>query len=227
MSSLRVSMPIPSPTADVTAHGRCTTFVPPRSRRSPQRCRRLAVVGIGVGVAAAAVGAAVALAGFPQPPIAPLPFGLAAPAFAPSGDDGLIEDGSPVSLWDDELPAIARLNPALLDAMRAAEADAAADGIRFGVTSGWRSVEYQQWLLDTRIATDGEDVARAFVATPDRSRHVSGDAIDIGPVDAQYWLISYGSAYGVCQTYGNEPWHFELATEPGSDCPPMRTDANG
>ena len=24
------------------------------------------------------------------------------------------------------------------------------------------------------------------------------------------WLSEYGAAYGLCQTYGDEPWHYEL-----------------
>ncbi|WP_424447793.1 D-alanyl-D-alanine carboxypeptidase family protein [Microbacterium arborescens] len=211
--------------------GRRATFMPPRPRaRTTRRVRRrrlalLAVAAVGaVALGATAAGALAGTSGLPLPPVPPAFPGL---AFSPSVDDGFIEEGRQVSLRDDDLPAISRLDPALLGAMRAAEARAADDGIRFEVTSGWRSAAYQQWLLDTRIAAVGEETARAYVATPEQSRHVSGEAIDIGPVDAQYWLISDGSEFGVCQTYGNEPWHFELATEPGTDCPAMRTDANG
>ncbi|OAZ41163.1 hypothetical protein A9Z40_02250 [Microbacterium arborescens] len=201
----------------------------PRARTSPRvRRRRLALGAVAVAgavaLAASAIGALAGASGVQLPPMPPV---FPGPAFSPSADDGFIEDGVQVSLWDDDLPAISRLDPELLAAMRAAEARAADEGIRLGVTSGWRSAAYQQWLLDDRIASVGEETARAYVATPEQSRHVSGDAIDIGPVDAQYWLISYGSEFGICQTYGNEPWHFELATAPGAECPPMRTDANG
>ena len=40
--------------------------------------------------------------------------------------------------------------------------------------------------------------------------HVSGDAVDIGPADATAWLAEHGAAYGLCQIYRNEPWHYEL-----------------
>jgi hypothetical protein len=43
--------------------------------------------------------------------------------------------------------------------------------------------------------------------------------------DAQRWLSARGADYGLCQTYANEPWHFELATEPGGVCPEMKADA--
>lgn len=211
--------------------GRRATFMPPRPRAGASRRvrrRRLALAAVAAAGAVAlggvVAGALAGATGFALPPSPPVFPGL---VFSPSVDDGFIEEGVQVSLWDDDLPAIERLDLELLAAMRAAEASAADDGIRFGVTSGWRSAAYQQWLLDTRMAAVGEETARAYVATPEQSRHVSGDAVDIGPVDAQYWLISYGSEFGICQTYGNEPWHFELATEPGTDCPPMRIDANG
>ena len=147
-------------------------------------------------------------------------------AFAPSVADGVIPEGTIVTLADDEVPAIARLDPALREALRQAEADAAADGLFFEVTSGWRTAEYQQWLLEDAIELyASEEVARQFVATPDRSSHVTGDAVDIAPVDAQFWLFEHGARYGICQTYANERWHFELATEPGGVCPEMKADA--
>ena len=224
--------PLPlAPSASV----RRTSFVPPRARRArpPRRVRRrrlAAAAVVAAAIVAIAVGAMGSVAGLAGAPLAPVPpFTALVPAedFSPSAADGYVADGTRISLADDDLPAISRLDPDLLAAMRVAEQDAAGDGIRFEVTSGWRSPAYQQWLLDTRIAAEGEDAARAYVATPEQSRHVSGEAVDIGPVDAQYWLISFGWEYGICQTYGNEPWHFELATEPGGDCPPMRTDASG
>ncbi|WP_120263183.1 M15 family metallopeptidase [Microbacterium sp. AG238] len=231
MSTPSPSIP-PRPLALPTIESaRRATFVPPRPRaRASRRVRRRRLALAAVAVAgAAALGATVtgALAGATGLQLPPMPPVLPGLAFSPTADDGFIEDGVQISLWDDDLPAISRLDPELLGAMRAAEARAADDGIHLGVTSGWRSAAYQQWLLDARIASVGEETARAYVATPEQSRHVSGDAIDIGPVDAQYWLISYGSEFGICQTYGNEPWHFELATAPGTECPPMRTDANG
>jgi D-alanyl-D-alanine carboxypeptidase len=56
---------------------------------------------------------------------------------------------------------------------------------------------------------------------------VTGDAVDIGPTDADSWLQQHGDRYGLCQTYANEMWHFELATEPGGTCPPGKEDAAG
>ncbi len=39
---------------------------------------------------------------------------------------------------------------------------------------------------------------------------MSGDAVDLGPAKAASWLAAHGDDYGLCRTYDNEPWHFEL-----------------
>ena len=191
----------------------------PRSRvHSPSRVRRLTVLALGLCVIAllAALGTVAVQATFAS----------VDDPFTPTIDDGLIPEGMIVTLADDEVPAIARLDPALREALRQAETDAAADGLSFQLTSGWRSTQYQQWLLEDAIELYGsEEVARQFVATADRSSHVTGRAVDIVPVDAQFWLIENGARYGICQTYANERWHFELATEPGGVCPAMKADA--
>ena len=138
--------------------------------------------------------------------------------------DGLVPDG--VSVFDDAIPAVANLDPSLLRALRRAATDAAGDGVQFEVTSGWRSSAYQEQLLREAVATYGsEEEAARWVAAPDRSAHVSGDAVDIGPVDATAWLSDHGARYGLCQIYRNEPWHYELRTEASSGrCPRMYAD---
>jgi D-alanyl-D-alanine carboxypeptidase len=184
----------------------------------PTRLRRLLFVALGAALASllavlAIIGVRAATAAASGP-------------FLPSEATGHVAAGSAVTLADDRLPAISRLDPALLAALRQAQADAAADGIAFDVTSGWRSARYQQWLLDDAIERYGsEELARQYVATPDASHHVTGEAVDIGSLDAQLWLSQHGWEYGICQTYANERWHFELATEPGGVCPEMRADA--
>ena len=63
------------------------------------------------------------------------------------------------------------------------------------------------------------------MATPERSAHVSGDAVDIGPSGAAAWLSEHGAAYGLCRIYGNEPWHYELRPEAvDRGCPAMYAD---
>ena len=138
--------------------------------------------------------------------------------------DGAVPDGTTV--FDDEMPGVARLNAALLGALRRAAADAAGAGVQFYVDSGWRSPAYQERLLREAISKYGsEEEAARWVATPDTSAHVSGDAVDIGPTDAAAWLSEHGAEYGLCQIYSNEPWHFELRREAiDHGCPPMYAD---
>jgi D-alanyl-D-alanine carboxypeptidase len=138
--------------------------------------------------------------------------------------DGALPDGTTV--FDDDIPGVANLDPDLLDALRQAATDAAGDGVEFFVTSGWRSPEYQEQLLQEAVAEYGsEKEAARWVATADTSPHVSGDAVDVGPDDATDWLSEHGAEYGLCQTWGNEPWHYELRPEAVDDgCPPMYED---
>jgi D-alanyl-D-alanine carboxypeptidase len=138
--------------------------------------------------------------------------------------DGVLPDG--VTVFDDRYPGVANLDPALLDALRRAATDAADDGVGFVVDSGWRSRAYQEQLLLEAISEYGsEQEAARWVATPNTSAHVAGEAVDIGPSDAAAWLSEHGATYGLCQIYGNEPWHYELHPEAiAQGCPPMYAD---
>ena len=140
--------------------------------------------------------------------------------------DGVIPDGMQVSVFDAEAPAVGRLDPALLDALRRAATGADAEGVGIGVNSGWRSPAYQEQLLQEAIDEYGSrEAAARWVSTPETSAHVSGDAVDVGPAGAAAWLAERGAAYGLCRVYGNEPWHFELRTEAiGVGCPPPYAD---
>lgn len=130
------------------------------------------------------------------------------------------------SVFDDDVPGVANLDPALLAALREAATDAAADGVVFVVNSGWRSPAYQKQLLREAVDKYGsEEKAARWVSRPETSPHVAGDAVDIGPIDATPWMSENGARYGLCQIFRNEPWHFELrpeAVEHG--CPPMYPD---
>jgi zinc D-Ala-D-Ala carboxypeptidase len=137
---------------------------------------------------------------------------------------GAIPDGTTV--FDDEVPGVANLDPALLGALRQAATDAARDGVEFYVDSGWRSQAYQAHLLHEAISKYGsEREAARWVATPKTSAHVAGDAVDIGHLDATAWLSEHGARYGLCQIYRNEPWHYEPRPEAiDHGCPPMYAD---
>ena len=137
---------------------------------------------------------------------------------------GAVPDGTTV--FDDEVPGVAKLDSDLLGALRQAATNAADDGVEFVVDSGWRSPEYQEQLLHEAVLKYGsaEEAAR-WVATPSTSPHVSGDAVDIGPSGAAAWLSEHGAEYGLCQIYGNEPWHYELRPEAiDHGCPAMYAD---
>ena len=143
---------------------------------------------------------------------------------APGEADSVVPDGTTV--FDDEIPGVANLDPDLLGALRQAATAAAGDGVEFYVDSGWRSPEYQEQLLREAVSKYGsEEEAARWVATADRSAHVSGDAVDIGPSDATAWLSEHGAEYGLCQIYSNEPWHYELRPEAiDHGCPPVYAD---
>jgi D-alanyl-D-alanine carboxypeptidase len=138
--------------------------------------------------------------------------------------DGEVPDG--VTVFDGEYPAVTNLDPALLGALREAAKNAGGDGVEFYVNSGWRSPVYQEQLLDEAVAEYGSrSEAARWVATPATSPHVSGDAVDLGRSDATSWLSENGGEYGLCQIYGNEPWHYELRPEAlDHGCPPMYAD---
>jgi zinc D-Ala-D-Ala carboxypeptidase len=138
--------------------------------------------------------------------------------------DGAVPDGTTV--FDDAIPAVANLDPDLLGALRQAATVAADDAVTFFVDSGWRSSEYQEQLLHEAVLKYGsEEEAARWVASPETSAHVSGDAVDIGRSDAAAWLSEHGAEYGLCQIYRNEPWHYELRPIAVDHlCPPMYAD---
>ncbi|MFB9643844.1 M15 family metallopeptidase [Agromyces lapidis] len=162
-----------------------------------------------------------------MPPTGGEPIPGAGPAR--DGDDAVDGDGrvgAGVSVFDDGEAAVANLDPVLLDAVRRAATDAEAEGIAFVVNSGWRSAEYQEELLRDAVAEYGsaEEAAR-WVATAETSPHVQGDAIDLGEWQATSWLSEHGAAYGLCQIYANESWHFELRPAAVADgCPEPYAD---
>jgi LAS superfamily LD-carboxypeptidase LdcB len=138
-------------------------------------------------------------------------------------EHGAVPHGLPVF---DGSPAVANLDPELLDALRRAATDAAADGVEFVVNGGWRSWAYQERLRREAVAKYGSEAAAArWVTTADKSAHVRGEAVDVGPAEARAWLSEHGGRYGLCQVYRNEPWHYELRPEAaGHGCPPMYDD---
>lgn len=138
--------------------------------------------------------------------------------------DGVVPDG--VSVFDDQYPALTRLDSGLRDALRRAATAAAQDGVTFFVNSGWRSPKYQEQLLREAVSKYGsEEKAARWVASPSTSAHVSGKAVDLGPLAATAWLSRRGARYGLCQIYSDEPWHYERRPNAAvNGCPPMYAD---
>ena len=138
--------------------------------------------------------------------------------------DGAVPDGTTV--FDDEIPGVANLDPALRAALRQAATDAADDGSSSTSTAAGVPRSTRNDSSVEAISKYGSEAEAArWVATPNTSAHVSGDAVDIGPSDAAAWLSQHGASYGLCQIYGNEPWHYELRPEAADQgCPPMYAD---
>src|SRR5258707_301396 len=82
--------------------------------------------------------------------------------------DGSLPAGDALTPFDVQDPAVGRLDPALLSAVQNAATAAAAQGITMTITSGWRSPEFQQQLLDNAVQTYGSlAAARQYVQTPE------------------------------------------------------------
>jgi zinc D-Ala-D-Ala carboxypeptidase len=204
---------------------------PARTTTRPIRIRRTRVAGLLVVIAAIAAALGFQSASSSSTAASPIdalrgePRGLRSEHGGALGEaDGAVPDGATV--FDEGIPGVANLDSDLLGAVRQAATDAAGDGVEFVVDSGWRSPEYQEQLLREAVSEYGsvEEAAR-WVATPNTSAHVSGDAVDIGPSDAAAWLSEHGADYGLCQIYGNEPWHYELRPEAiDHGCPPVYAD---
>jgi D-alanyl-D-alanine carboxypeptidase len=202
------------------------------ARITTHRTRRIRVAGplVVIAAIAAALGYQ-SLASSPSTATSPIDVprsehhGLRAEHRIALGEaDGAVPAGTTV--FDDEVPGVAKLDPALLGALRQAAIDGGHDGVTFIVNSGWRSAAYEDQLRREAIAKYGsvQEAAR-WVATGITSTHVKGDAVDIGPSGAAAWLSEHGAAYGLCQIYANEPWHYELRPEAGDHgCPPMYAD---
>ena len=138
---------------------------------------------------------------------------------------GWLPDGGMLSPFDTNHPIVGWLDPALREAVQRAARSAEDEGIEMRISSGWRSKGFQERLFDTGVITYGSiETAREFVASPEKSKHVTGKAVDIGPVEADKWLIANGLKFGLCQIYANEIWHFELAAVDGR-CPPLKPNA--
>lgn len=121
------------------------------------------------------------------------------------------------------------LSPALTRAITRAREAAAADAVTINIVSGYRTAATQQRLFDEAITKYGSaEVASRWVLPPNKSEHVKGGAVDVGPYAAAKWLEKNGVKFGLCRRYANEYWHFEvLAPAKGQKCPALEANAAG
>lgn len=127
---------------------------------------------------------------------------------------------------DRPAPVPTALDPRVEERFTDAQDAAGAEGVELTITSGWRSVDDQQLLVDEMVSTYGSvEEARRWVLPPEKSAHVAGLAIDVGPRDGAAWLEERSLDFGLCRTYDNEWWHFELMPD-GGTCPERWTDSS-
>lgn len=118
------------------------------------------------------------------------------------------------------------LEPLLALAYTMAEQEAHAAGVPMRINSGYRTPGEQQALWEDGLRTYGTpEETRRWVLPPEESTHVTGRAVDIAPREGAAWLEANGNRWGLCRTFDNEWWHFELATIPGTACPARVPDA--
>ena len=205
----------------------------PRVRRT-HHVRRLVVVAVLLAVAVVvalavqqslSAASAAGFSGHQAPPGGPTGE-IGGSVLAPSEADGVIRDGDQPTVFDTDRVAVGNLDPALLEALQRAATDAEADGVALLVNSGWRSPALQERMLQDAVVQYGsEEEASRWVASAATSAHVSGDAVDLGPLPTLDWLAQRGARYGLCQIYGNESWHYELRPDAVDDgCPEMYAD---
>ncbi len=136
------------------------------------------------------------------------------------------EARAPISVPAGEQPELAGLDPELAAGFLRAQAAAAEDGYPLHVTSGARTAEEQQQLVDEAVEEHGSpEAARRWVLPPEQSAHVQGAAIDVGPAESRDWLAEHGGEFGLCLVYANEPWHVEALVDAGGTCPALVPDA--
>jgi LAS superfamily LD-carboxypeptidase LdcB len=107
----------------------------------------------------------------------------------------------------DEAPT--GMRPDVIAAWHHFEKVANAQGIIVCLNDGKRSSAQQQAQYDEYVQEYGKDVADQLVLSPEKSSHVTGNALDVQPQAAYQFLQSTKGSLGLCRIYDNEPWHFE------------------
>ena len=127
------------------------------------------------------------------------------------------------------------LDPALVAAFQAMQAEAAAAGFSLWILSGYRSHAHQTDNYTQRVAEVGQETADRGMARPGHSEHQTGLAIDVNSLSTSFgstptgqWVAQNAYRFGFVVRYPDgkeavtgfkyEPWHLrylgvELATE--------------
>ena len=147
----------------------------------------------------------------------------------PATTPGTTQSAPPIAQAPTGAGSTAHLDPMLARQVQRAITAAAAQGVELHITSGWRSRAEQEQLYEQAIQKYGSpEEASHWVLPPDKSAHVKGEAVDVGPRAGAQWLEDNGVHFGLCRRYDNEWWHFELLAEAkGSTCPAREPYAGG
>jgi zinc D-Ala-D-Ala carboxypeptidase len=93
------------------------------------------------------------------------------------------------------------------------------NGELIGLTFGCRDTGEQERPFAEEVRRTGSPAAaRLRALPPHESRHVTGTALDVRPVEGARWLENHGPRYHLYRVYDNEWWHFEYRP----DGPPQR-----
>ncbi|MBR7835812.1 D-alanyl-D-alanine carboxypeptidase family protein [Actinospica durhamensis] len=103
------------------------------------------------------------------------------------------------------------LTPATRAAFEAARAEALwGHGELVGLTDGYRDAHAQARLFAEAVRRFGSaKLATKWILPPDESRHVTGTALDVRPIEGARWLEQHGARHHLYRVYDNEWWHFE------------------
>ena len=130
---------------------------------------------------------------------------------------------------DESSTAMELVHPILELRFQAAQAAALGEGVELYISSGFRSLERQNFFFENEVRQRGSETEAAKWVLPGKfSHHPKGLALDVNypndPTGAK-WLDQYGYRFGLCRVYENEWWHFEAVTRPGMPCPALAPNA--
>lgn len=192
---------------------------PHHARPGPALVAGAAVVALALAGCSSAGGDAAEPRALPR-----VPSSAASEVPAPPPDGGAAHAAAPGA--PPRVDGLDGVDADLAARFEAARAAAAAEDVELRITSGRRTAEEQQRLVDEAVAKHGVPEAYRWVLPPETSAHVQGLAIDVGATQGAYWLAEHGLEFGLCQTYANEVWHFEKLPDGADTCPEQHPDSS-